>query len=508
MTDTDFVKDVPVRLGTTEEIAGVVEALQSANFDEKTICDLLKIDTMSRVGPVREHDMDFNAISPQLKLFLDLFLFQQLLPRPEVESALDEATLQHFLSLGLLGVGEFGADQFYSRVLLYPVGGFLIASDRYSNPDGSEFVAPADIVFPAIYAGTLRFLELLPRAEGEDAIDIGSGSGIGAFVLSRSNRRVVAADITERATRFAEFNRALNNLTNVEVICSDLYKAVAGRTFDHIVTHPPYVPSLHVAAIWRDGGTTGESLVRRIIPGIPQHLRPGGTVCIQTLGLDTNEGNFEQRVRGWLASAADEFDIIFATKNERTLAEVLRDLSERDPSLTPDSLKRLHEAFQGAGVIRLPYGALVARRHAPGRPRDPWTARVQQSDATDATDFAAAFALHDRLGDPGFMEQLADLKPRLAPRLEVKVTHVVYEGDLVPAEYLFETDRPFSAIARLDRWMVPLFTRCNGSLTPEQIFAVASEHNELPEGFTLADFLQLLVRMVERGYLVLPDTEP
>lgn len=500
-----FVEIPPLRLGTKGEFAQVAGSLRKARFDEETIRRTLKIESLSDVGSVKVGEVDFSGVGEELKLFIRLFLFQRLAPLAEVESVLGRVTLEAFLALGLLALGDFGEDELYAKVLLYPVAGFLVASDRHSNPDGSNFDPPSDIVFPAIYAGTLRFLDFLPKTQTQDALDLCAGSGIGAFVLSRCSKRAVCADITERATEFALFNRELNNLDNVEAVCGDCYAAVEGRTFDCIVAHPPYVPSLNIAAIWRDGGLTGELLVRRIIEGMPQHLRGGGTFCLVTLGLDTEAGTFEERARGWLKDEAEEFDIIFASTNERTPQEVLKELCEREEELGADGAKRISEAFQKAGIRKMPYGALVMRRHAQVGQRKPWTLRVGLSEATEGQDFEQAFAFRQRLLDPGFLITLARMHPRLAPRLQVIVTHVVHEGALVPAEHIFETDKPFAARGLVDGWMAPVFVRLDGQRSPKEIYDQAQADGELPEGFALEDFTGLIARMIERGFLMLPE---
>lgn len=502
-----FVEKPPLRLGSREEFAQVTGSLRKAGFDQETIQRTLKVESLSDIGSIKESDLDFTGVGDELKLFIRLFLFQRLVPLREVQGTLGRDTLEAFLALGLLGSGDFGEDQLYAKVLLYPVAGFLVASDRHSNPDGSPFDPPSDIVFPAIYAGTLRFLELLPKAETGDALDLCAGSGIGAFVLSRRSQHVVSADITERATEFALFNRELNSLDNVEAVSGDCYAAVEGRTFDCIVAHPPYVPSLNIAAIWRDGGVTGELLVKRIIEGMPQHLRGGGTFCLVTLGLDTEAGTFEERARGWLKNEAAEFDIIFASTNERTPQEVLKELCERDETLGEEGAKKIAEAFQKAGVRKMPYGALVMRRHAQAGRRQPWTLRVSLSEATKGESFEQLFDFRQRALAPGFLVELASMHPRLAPRLQVIVTHVVHEGALVPAEHIFETDKPFAARGQMDGWMVPLFARLDGQQSPKAIYDQAQADGELPEGFALEDFTALVERMIERGFLVLPECQ-
>jgi len=393
----------------------------------------------------------------------------------------------------------------YARALLYPVAGVFIASDRHSLPDDGEFEPPPDIVFPAIFGGTLRFLQLLPRNWNGAALDLCSGTGIGAIVLGRSGKTTVSADITERAAVFAQFNCVLNNVSNVEVLRGDLYEAVAGRTFGCIVAHPPYVPSLEAKAIWRDGGTIGESLVKRIVEGLPEHLDPGGIFFCVSLGVDTEEAKFEERVRGWLGARAEEFDIIFACQESREPRQVLDMLARRKhPERAPEFTKKLESEFQRAGVVKMPLGALYIRRAPKPATYDPWTVRRQLSAQTDSSDFENAFVMHDRSSQSEFLTSLEQATPQLAPRLEVKVTHVVHEGSLVPADVLFEIDKPFEARARFENWMVPFLLRLDGKTTLATIYDEARTKGEIPEEFKLENLAVLVARTLELGLSVLP----
>jgi SAM-dependent methyltransferase len=500
------ISQMPIRMGTPDQFVRVASALREAQFDQETVCRILKIKRMSEVGSPKSDDFDFAGVSEPLRIFIRLFLFLKLVPRPEVEQVLDSETLEAFLSLGLLRHGEFGSDHFHAPILLYPVEDFLMVSDRHSNPDKSKFEPPPDIVFPAIFGGTLRFLELLPKRFKGDALDLCGGSGIGAFALRRYGNRSISSDITERATQYALFNKALNDLDNVDIVCGDLFEPVKNQMFDCITAHPPYVPSLNIDRIWRDGGTTGDALVRRIVEGLPDRLRAGGMFCSLSLGVDTREGKFEERARCWLGEASDDFDIIFATVNERCPGEVLKELASREESLGGAGIKQFEEVFEKLGVVKMPYGALVIRRHSRSN-QPPWSTRKKLSSTSNVDDFEDAFLFHERKMQPGFLEALEQAQPQLAPRLQVKVTHVVYEGSLVPGEYLFETDQPFDAVGRVDDWIVPLVLRIDGKTTPAEIFGAAKQADQLPEGFDLQDFTGLLARMLDSGYLVLPSSD-
>ena len=238
----------PLRMGTPEEFARVVSVMSAAGFDEATVCRTVKIEEIADLNSV---EPDCLKDAPELlALFIRLFLFMDLVPRAEVERVLDRATVDSLLALDLLRIGEYGADRYYTPVFLYPVAGLIVASDRHTSPDGSAFEPPADIVFPAIFVGTLRFLRVIPQSPAAEGLDLCSGSGVGALVLSKQVGHVIASDITTRAAHFARFNSRLNGCDNVEPVVGDLFSAVAGRTFDRITAHPPYMPTFRPTGHW------------------------------------------------------------------------------------------------------------------------------------------------------------------------------------------------------------------------------------------------------------------
>jgi len=82
----------------------------------------------------------------------------------------------------------------------------------------------------------------LPPPNGNPtALDMGTGSGIQAVVLAGRGFAVTAVDINPQAVRCAEINATLNGLEDrIEVLESDLFAQVAGRTFDLVVFNPPF----------------------------------------------------------------------------------------------------------------------------------------------------------------------------------------------------------------------------------------------------------------------------
>ena len=385
-------QEFPLRLGSATYFARVESILRAAHFNKVTICRMFDIEDMSDIGSINREKADLSGI---LGLFIRVFLFLESIPRAEVERLLEPVALRSLRALDLIRIGALrsdtrnAAEMYYSPVWLYPVDGFLIASDRRTNPDGSEFSDMPDIVFPAIYVGTLRFLRVISRSPAADALDLCSGSGIAALVLSKTAGRVVACDITARSNHFAQFNRLLNRSMNVEVARGDLYSAVKGQSFDRIVAHPPYVPSSSEALIYRDSGETGETLIRRIISGLPEYLRPGGTFYSVCEAWDSKEALFEERARSWLGDQKLEFDIIFALQRQMSLEEVAREVAQLKHANKDLKAVNWRERFRSAGLERRVYGAIVIHRRELTKRRDdvsrPFTRRLRLGDLTDGS---------------------------------------------------------------------------------------------------------------------------
>lgn len=80
--------------------------------------------------------------------------------------------------------------------------------------------------------------------EEAEILDIGTGSGAIAISLAKEvkNCHVLGIDISEKALSLAEENRQYHGLENVEFLESNLWEKIQGRSFDIIVSNPPYIP--------------------------------------------------------------------------------------------------------------------------------------------------------------------------------------------------------------------------------------------------------------------------
>jgi release factor glutamine methyltransferase len=115
---------------------------------------------------------------------------------------------------------------------------------------------------------------------GDAILEIGTGCGLIALLVSDVAARVVATDINPRAIECARENIARNSARNVETRVGDLFAPVDGERFDLIVWHLPYYSSEEVleSDSSRHFYLGGRRLITRFIHDCPLHLNEGGRV--------------------------------------------------------------------------------------------------------------------------------------------------------------------------------------------------------------------------------------
>jgi SAM-dependent methyltransferase len=128
---------------------------------------------------------------------------------------------------------------------------------------------------------TYRFLACLRRnaPSAERCVDVGCGTGAAGLFLVARARRVVLADINERALFFARVNSALAGVDSVEVVASDVLSRVGGG-LDLVVSNPPYLVDRQERVYRHGGGDLGTALAVRIVEEGLGRLDPGGTLIL------------------------------------------------------------------------------------------------------------------------------------------------------------------------------------------------------------------------------------
>ena len=147
---------------------------------------------------------------------------------------------------------------------------------------GRTLLTDPEVFHPVCFLSTPVFIDYLSTVAvaGKRLLDMGTGSGtIGIFAASRG-ARVTACDINPRAVALAGENARRNDV-EMEVLASDLFSALDGRSFDLICFNLPFYvgeprSGLRARAVRRHELRDDP----RVRGGVPAALAPGGTVAV------------------------------------------------------------------------------------------------------------------------------------------------------------------------------------------------------------------------------------
>jgi methylase of polypeptide subunit release factors len=175
-------------------------------------------------------------------------------------------------------------------------GALARSAVRFSSLGTQLFVHSA---FPteqadAVFFGpdTYRFARALGQwlarraiPSGARLIDIGCGSGAGglyaASALAPNHSEIVLTDINARALRYARVNAAINAVSQITTVESDLFARVDGKA-DLIIANPPYLVDPQARLYRHGGGELGFDLSLRIVEEGVERLAPGGGLFLYT----------------------------------------------------------------------------------------------------------------------------------------------------------------------------------------------------------------------------------
>ena len=158
--------------------------------------------------------------------------------------------------------------------------------------------------------------------EVETALDLCTGSGCLAVLLAAAfrNANIDAADLSDDALAVARRNVDDHKLGDrIELVKSDLFHALTDRRYDVIVSNPPYVDALSMAALPAEyrhepalglaAGDDGLDIVHRLLRDAHRHLTPSGILVVEIgHNRDALEAAYPGIAFTWLDTpAGDEY---------------------------------------------------------------------------------------------------------------------------------------------------------------------------------------------------------
>ncbi|MFA5513543.1 MAG: peptide chain release factor N(5)-glutamine methyltransferase [Sphaerochaetaceae bacterium] len=172
----------------------------------------------------------------------------------------------------------------------FPIAYLIGKRDFYNH----TFKVTEDVLIPRADSEIIVEQALHLLKTGDKVLDLGTGSGVLGISLAAENPTIqlTLSDISTKALEVAKQNSiAILNRT-VTIIHSDLFSSLQNRSFNMIITNPPYLtaswydqvalqvkkePKLALV----DKGEDGLHTIGKIVESSPNHLEQGGTLLIE-----------------------------------------------------------------------------------------------------------------------------------------------------------------------------------------------------------------------------------
>ncbi len=175
---------------------------------------------------------------------------------------------------------------------------------------------------------------LAPYIEDVDAVhralDLCTGSGCLAILMAHafSQAHIDAVDVSADALAVAQRNVADYDLSDrIALIRSDLFDMLRGKTYDVIISNPPYVTAKAMQALPPEfrhepelalaGGDDGLNAVRAIIEAAPAHLNARGVLLVEVgSGKSALEAAFPHLPFVWLTTRSSCDAVFLLTRDD------------------------------------------------------------------------------------------------------------------------------------------------------------------------------------------------
>jgi SAM-dependent methyltransferase len=309
---------------------------------------------------VRRKLLDAGYPSKRVPTLVAFFGRCVALEEAAVARSLGSEALEEMVAAGMVEVGP--DRRISSRVRLDVYDELVVASDGR----GSGGSARSRV--PGLTAVSRALAALTVRRTGEAALDLGTGSGIHAFLAARHAGGVRATDINPRALAFAEFNARLNDVENVTFSSGDWLEGLDEGAFDLITASPAGTTTLESVKAFRESGLADDSDAYELVRSVPRYLVEGGFAHVFCNRLHQGSNGwhpFEELLEGVPCDA-----LLLVYEPCRPIPFVDRQhavLARQDTAGRAVLLERWRSFYEDRGITRSAWGVVVLRgTPAPG----------------------------------------------------------------------------------------------------------------------------------------------
>lgn len=340
---------------------------------------------------------------------------------------------------------------------------------------------------------------LMVTSPVDRALDIGTGGGVLGLMAARYATEVVGTEISTRAIEFADFNAAMNGVTNLEVREGSFFEPVEGELFDLVVCNPPFVVSPDAAFQFRDSGFPADGVSEHVVTGAAAHLGESGYASIICSWVHRGEEDWTQRPAGWVEGlGCDAWILKLGTSDPVSYAASWNIPSADDYE---NSIERWVGYYESEGITGISAGCIILRR----RTGTNWVRTDLMPKATTApltsyirTIFSGESFLNESDTDSALLEAGFSLTPNHG--LQQKFAYS--KGKYLPTEMTLHITEGMHFSGSVDNLTLKLLGRLEkGATLREAIAAISSEAGSDPDSVA-PSVVQMVRQLVGLGFLI------
>lgn len=249
----------------------------------------------------------------KLGILLRLFLLGEEVSLKMARKELGSHEINRLIQMGI--IANVKENKAWSNFMIIVYKKFLFVTDllyRFSSSlDSVAENIEGSLVYP-INQDSIELWECLSKRRVTTALDLGTGCGFHAILISQFACNVYAVDINPRAVEMTRLNVALNAVKTIDVLSGDLFNPVRNKKFDLIVSNPPSLlpVRLHEKRVYQDGGKDGMEILKKIIIQIPSYLSAKGR-CYLSVVFYKRSTSIGKIMQDWVKNKTNYLDIFF-----------------------------------------------------------------------------------------------------------------------------------------------------------------------------------------------------
>ncbi len=452
---------------------------------------------------IRERDVPLllrlTSRGTPLETLIRLFLIEVPVDIAVLQKAIQPMDIGTWVEAGLVQVENGTA---LAEIKLLPFQDLLVAFDldrKLTSGKGFDYVM-------GIGKSSLTLANLAVRRHARCTLDLGTGCGIQALLAASHSDHVTAVDRNPRAVRVATFNAHLNGMSHVECLEGDLFGPVMDRTFDLIVSNPPFVISPEMRYIYRDSGMEADRVCQAIVRQAPKFLNEGGYCQILCNWAEYAGQDWRERLAGWFeGTGCDAWVMRSETRDAATYASTWIRHTERyeaDAAQYAQRLEAWMAYYEQQKIVAVSAGMITLCRTS-GK-----THWFRADEAPEkmlgpcGDDIARGFEVRNFLETLKEDSSLLDACFHFSPDVLLdRQSTPSYEGWVEKSAQL-HLAKGLAYTGNVDSYVANLVIRCNGKRPLKDLLAEMSASLGVdPVNITPA-FCGIMRRLAEQGFLV------